>query len=507
MTVIEVGAEVDEATAGATPLQSSLVGDLPWSNRATGVLSLLLSLGLAAIVVEQILGSSLLSAEVAREAGLIVDAMALGIACLTFAALLARNRAAPDRLNVVTGAILGVLAVLVLPIDLVLAETTSASTTALVMATQLSIVTLSFTIVFRPVDAEPGRLRAVVTLVLATTIASSGIIDITIRAFRLDHESVLRSTLGFAAFLLAAGALRLGAVSIRAKEPRGVVLAFTLVALGVADAHASLIESGSLSSTAGKAMRLVVISAILVYTVIELRDLALRDRELALRAQNESERAADRLVTQMTFQERFVHDTRNALLAIQGGLRSLNTGSDNAMLQAVSSEVARLRTLLDAHDDDPLPVTFDLVEALQPMISCYEAGGRRIRLTANGRVHARGRPSIAAEVAQNLIENAMSHAEGEITVWIFAHDDVAEVRVADRGLGVDVDLRDAIFDHGNSSGEGSGVGLHISRRLIERHGGSIQVTDRHGGGAIFAFTLPLADAPSSAGHAPLLARQ
>ena len=471
------------------------------------MLGLLLGVGLGAIVFEQVTEHSTIAVATAVQAGTMIDSMALGIVILTFAALCARNRAAPDRLNVVTGAILGVLALLVLPVDLLFATTSSVSTTALVVATQLSIVTLSLTVVSRPIDADAGQLQRVVLLVMATTIAFAGLIDVTIRALQLDHSVVLRISLGVSAVLLAAASLRLGACSIRAKEPRGVVLSLTLVALGVADANATLVESGTLSSTAGKAMRLTVVAAILMYTVIELRDLALGERELAMRAQNESERAADRLVAQMTFQERFVHDTRNALLAIQGGLRSLETTSGNVMLSAVSSEVDRLRTLLDNREDDPLPVTFDLVEALEPMISCYEAGGRHIRLTARGPVHARGLPSIAAEVAQNLIENALSHADGEITVWIFARDGLAEVRVADRGLGVDVDLRESIFTHGTSNGSGSGVGLHISRRLIERHGGSLSVTDRHGGGAIFSFTLPLATPGSVVDYAGAVGHQ
>lgn len=469
-----------------------------WSGRATAVVAALLGIGFAAIIAEQTLDTILLSSDVATQLGSLVDAMALGIAVLTFAALSARNRAAPDRLNLATASILAVIAGLILPLDLVPRFANVTSAVALAVATRIVLVLLSFLVTFRHAERSPVRLRKLMALVLATTVAIAVPLHFALRLGDVEATAMLGIALGSCAGLAVLGALRVGVLSLRHREPRGYVLALTLLAIGVADGHASLVEPGSLSSTSGKLMRLVVIAAILVYTVIDLRDLALRDREHALLAQGESERAADRLVAEMTFQERFVHDARNALLAIQGGLRSLDTGGDLAMVAALTSEVERLRTLLEGGHSNPLPATFDLVDALGPMISCYEAAGRQIRLIASGPMIVRGRPSIAAEVTQNLIENALVYAgDGEIVVWIFDRGENVEVRVADRGRGVDLDLRERIFEHGTSGGNGSGVGLHISRRLVEQQGGTLEVSNRHGGGAIFAFTLPNAAVRSS----------
>lgn len=464
---------------------------MAWSTRATAVVSLLLAAGLAVIIAESVTDSRTLSVDMAMRVGWVLDSMALGIAILSFAALISRNSASPDRLNVISACMLGVLAGLVLPVDLVLGSSTSTATTGLVGATRICLVILSVGVFYRRSSERVDRFGRTVALVMAASIANAAIIGIAIRLGGYDQTEILHSTLGFGAVFLLMGALFVGAFSLSEREPRGYVLSLALIALAAADGHATFVDEVSLSTAAGKAMRLVVVSAILVYTVLELRDLTMRERELTLLAQNESERAADRLVAQMTFQERFVHDTRNALLAIQGGLRSLSTGSDQLMVKALSGEVERLRTLVEGAGGDPLPVTFDVVQALEPMISCYTASGQQIQIKATGSVLARGRPSIAAEVAQNLIENAIAHGNGgQITVWIFGHDDVAEVRVADRGNGVDIDLRESLFEHGTSGGSGSGVGLHISRRLIERQGGSIEMSDRHGGGTIFAFTLP-----------------
>ncbi len=305
---------------------------------------------------------------------------------------------------------------------------------------------------------------------------------------------MLGFALGAFAALALASALRLGVLSLRNREPRGYVLALTLVAIGVADGHASLVEMGSLSSAAGKAMRLVVVSAILVYTVIELRDLILRDRERALLAQGESERSADRLVAEMSYQERFVHDARNALLAIQGGLRSLESGTDHEMVTAITSEVDRLRNAPGGRWRRPPSCNVRsgrCTWADDCLLSGCRAWDHADRIGSNDcprptehRCRGRAEPDRDALVYGG---------DGEITVWVLERREFIEVRVADRGTGVDLDLDQSIFDHGKSGGEGSGVGLHISRRLIEQQGGTLSVTGRHGGGSIFAFTLPRAE--------------
>ena len=48
----------------------------------------------------------------------------------------------------------------------------------------------------------------------------------------------------------------------------------------------------------------------------------------------------------------------------------------------------------------------------------------------------------------------------------------------------------AIFEPGHSGGQSSGLGLHIARKLVESQRGELRVTNRHGGGAIFSFTVP-----------------
>ncbi len=70
------------------------------------------------------------------------------------------------------------------------------------------------------------------------------------------------------------------------------------------------------------------------------------------------------------------------------------------------------------------------------------------------------------------------------------------ISVSDNGIGLDEKYRERIFApfqrlHSRTAYEGTGMGLAISRRIVERHGGTISVTSQPGQGAMFVVTLPL----------------
>lgn len=101
----------------------------------------------------------------------------------------------------------------------------------------------------------------------------------------------------------------------------------------------------------------------------------------------------------------------------------------------------------------------------------------------------------------NLIHNAIKYTEsGSITINA-EHDQItAKISIEDTGIGMDVETMRTIFepykqkDSGMSSMRGGiGLGLHITKQLVELHGGEIQVHSTLGQGATFYFTLPLAD--------------
>jgi excisionase family DNA binding protein len=103
------------------------------------------------------------------------------------------------------------------------------------------------------------------------------------------------------------------------------------------------------------------------------------------------------------------------------------------------------------------------------------------------------------QVLANLLENAVKYspAGGPVQVTLRAADSTsAEIAVRDSGLGLPAGQRDRIFErfhqaHHNAHLSGMGLGLHISRQIVELHGGEIWAEAPAGGGARFVVRVPL----------------
>jgi two-component system sensor kinase FixL len=102
------------------------------------------------------------------------------------------------------------------------------------------------------------------------------------------------------------------------------------------------------------------------------------------------------------------------------------------------------------------------------------------------------------QVLVNLLRNAVDALRGqsedtrEIAIASRAVDDMIEISVADNGPGLPEAVREELYSRfaTTKSGSAMGIGLSISRRIIEAHGGTLVAENRPAGGAIFRFTLP-----------------
>ncbi len=93
-------------------------------------------------------------------------------------------------------------------------------------------------------------------------------------------------------------------------------------------------------------------------------------------------------------------------------------------------------------------------------------------------------------VIDNVVENAVNHGKAdEISVSIESGEDFCEMRISDNGVGVPHDIKEQIFDEGVSGGGGTGLGLYIAKKTIERWDGHIHVEDNEPNGAVFVIKL------------------
>ena len=111
----------------------------------------------------------------------------------------------------------------------------------------------------------------------------------------------------------------------------------------------------------------------------------------------------------------------------------------------------------------------------------------------------RGDERKVKQVLLNLLSNALKFTPeaGRIDVSARLQDGAAEIAVADTGVGIAPEDQEAVFEEFRQVGaadkkvEGTGLGLALSRKFIELHGGRIWVKSQVGQGSTFAFTLPV----------------
>lgn len=238
----------------------------------------------------------------------------------------------------------------------------------------------------------------------------------------------------------------------------------------------------------------------LQWLIMTLRSSTARDRV-------ESETAA--LVTTIA------HELRTPLGAVRGFAQSLRTRWSQLredqrlwMLGAIEADAARLQrqvadlldvSRLDAgrlelrrRDVELLALVRSAVERMasvghDPARFVIHSDSTAIRLFAD--------PDRLAQVLSNLVENAVRHGDGAVTVTIRSGADHVRLDVADEGPGIAPEHRALIFSRfwqGHRQGGGSGLGLFVVHGLVTAHGGRVEALDQRQG-ATFRVTLPVDD--------------
>ena len=208
------------------------------------------------------------------------------------------------------------------------------------------------------------------------------------------------------------------------------------------------------------------------------------------------------------------HDLRAPLRAIDGFssilLHDCRDGLDpggQALVEKIRMNAQKMADLIDAilnfsrmsrqplikQNIFPAQIIQEILEELQPLQK-----GRKIQIHIDPLPPCEGDPALIKQVFNNIISNALKFTKtrevAKIEIGAFQKDGKTVYFVKDNGVGFNMKYADKLFSvfqrlHDEKEYEGTGIGLAIVHRVIERHGGRIWAESEVDKGASFYFTL------------------
>jgi signal transduction histidine kinase len=184
--------------------------------------------------------------------------------------------------------------------------------------------------------------------------------------------------------------------------------------------------------------------------------------------------------------------------------------------QGAAQAQAMIRRLLEyamAANQDRIETETDLNHVLAGALTDLQVTSAQCgaRITSGRLPMIRGDGDALRQLFLNLIANALkyrSERPPEIHVTALKTGLEWTIRVQDNGIGIDQKYAHKVFElferlHNASAYEGSGIGLAICRKIVQRHGGIIWVESKSGRGCMFCFTLPLQEDAATGAAAPV----
>jgi signal transduction histidine kinase len=245
---------------------------------------------------------------------------------------------------------------------------------------------------------------------------------------------------------------------------------------------------------------------------MELR-LSLRAERDRVSQLQELDRMRDQFVSTIS------HELRTPLTSIRGWLdllleesEMLDPGHADALSRIGRNTDRLIRVvsdLLDLQKVDSGDLSIrseqvDLSACVRDAVHAIETGDAAAKLTivadvADG-VSVTGDASRLSQVIDNLCSNAVKYtpAGGDVNISLHQRGDSVVLRVADSGIGIPAEEREHLFERffrASTATErdikGTGLGLAVSKAIVERHGGSIEVAAGERGGTAFVVELPV----------------
>jgi signal transduction histidine kinase len=256
----------------------------------------------------------------------------------------------------------------------------------------------------------------------------------------------------------------------------------------------------------------------------ELAESAMREISLletiGLHVRKADEAEAARLLAEKAIVSRrdiinsVVHDLReplNAILLALGPIEAAQTDDRSARPLAIARrQVARMSRLLEDLLDvaridggslhierEPLDVALLLAEVAADFAMQADTAGIAIEVeVAPGTGSFQGDHARMAQALSNLMSNALKFTPrgGRVRLAARLEGEVLRLEVADSGCGIDTPQLEKVFDPfwqaDPARRKGAGLGLHIVRGIVERHGGVVRVRSALGAGTTFELDLP-----------------
>ncbi len=208
------------------------------------------------------------------------------------------------------------------------------------------------------------------------------------------------------------------------------------------------------------------------------------------------------------------HDLRNPLHNIEALTRIVleeNNGEQHTEMQLILSSTRQAKSIIDdlleiaQHNKAPFQLqTTNMIAFINNICSNWEKNlknERRVIFNSDEeQLTAAIDVSKLTRAIDNLIGNGLKFSKSEmpVNIEVSKTNSGCTIRITDFGIGIPPDLHELLFDQFSKAGrpglkgeKSIGLGLHISKQIVEQHGGSLTVNSRENEGTTFEIVLPV----------------
>lgn len=195
------------------------------------------------------------------------------------------------------------------------------------------------------------------------------------------------------------------------------------------------------------------------------------------------------------------HDLRTPLARVR---IAAELSADESLREGLVADVEQMDAVIQQFldyarlDENEARVQTSLKLLIQEVAQQFSAHARMLTLDLRGAFSAPVRPLLLKRALCNLLDNAIKHGGGEITVQLWREEDNIIISVADQGTGIPLEQYATVkrpfvrLESARSNSTGSGLGLAIVERAARLHDGQFILADNEAGGLLAKLVLPMA---------------